>query len=110
MTSLPANPARDDAPRDELCRAIARLETPGEALRFLRDLCTPGEIQAMAERWEIARLLAAGGQSYRDIHARTGASLTTITRVARFLGQEPHQGYRMMIERLSSGAREMSDE
>ena len=53
----------------------------------------------MTERWKIARLLAEGELSYREIHDRTGGSLATITRVARFLRQEPHQGYRLVLER-----------
>ena len=33
----------------------------------------------------MARLLDEGELSYRDIHARTGVSVTTIGRVARYL-------------------------
>jgi len=59
----------------------------------------PAEFRAMAERWHVAQLLDKGGQSYRDINAETGVSTTTIARVARFLKDEPHQGYRAVLDR-----------
>ncbi|XBQ15902.1 MAG: YerC/YecD family TrpR-related protein [Oceanicaulis sp.] len=83
-----------------LAAALLRLETAGEAERFLRDLTTPGELQALAERWRVARMLDAGGKSYREISAETGVSTTTVTRVARFLGQENYKGYRLVLDRL----------
>ncbi|HTT84220.1 MAG TPA: YerC/YecD family TrpR-related protein [Rhizomicrobium sp.] len=86
-----------------LCEALLRLETAEECRLFLHDLCTPAEISALAERWKVARLLDDGKLSYRDIHDRTGVSLATITRVARFLWQEPYQGYRTVLERSKTG-------
>lgn len=79
--------------------AIARLKTSSEAARFMRDLATPAEIEAFAERWRIARLLHEGELSYRDIAAETGASTTTVARVARFLGDGGHDGYRLALAR-----------
>ncbi len=84
----------------DLCAAL--LQTPEEARNFLTDLCTPAERKALAERWVIARLLDGGEASYRDISAETGASTTTIGRVARFLEKENFQGYRLILERLKS--------
>jgi TrpR-related protein YerC/YecD len=81
--------------------ALSMLENGQEAARFLRDLATPGELAAFAERWRIARLLDEGGHSYREIAAATGASTTTIGRVARFLRDEKHQGYRLVLDRLA---------
>lgn len=84
-----------------LLREALQLADSGEELvRFLRDLLTPGEIRTIAERWRVARLLDEGGHSYREISEMTGASTTTVTRVARFLSQEPWQGYRTMLDRL----------
>jgi TrpR-related protein YerC/YecD len=68
--------------------------------RLLTDLCTPQEIRTLAERWHVARLLDGSDLSYRDIHDATGVSTTTIVRVARFLRQEPHRGYRAAIDAL----------
>ncbi len=84
----------------DLCRAIVSLRDEDEAEAFLRDIATPAEIKALTERWRIALLLDGGAHSYRDIAAETGASTTTVARVARFLKEEPHQGYRRMIDRL----------
>lgn len=82
--------------------AFSGLRDADEAARFLRDLATPAELSAFAERWRIARMLDQGALSYRDIAAATGASTTTVGRVARFLREEPHQGYRMMLDRLEA--------
>lgn len=41
-----------------LLEAIARLRDREECARFFRDLCTLTELEAIAERWEVARLLA----------------------------------------------------
>ena len=70
--------------------------------RLLTDLCTPAEIRTLAERWHVARLLDGTQLSYRDIHEATGVSTTTIVRVARFLRQEPHKGYRAAIDKLGA--------
>lgn len=74
-----------------LCEAFLTLQTTADVRAFLRDLCTPAELEAMMDRWRVVPLIAQG-MSYRDIHARTGVSLTTIGRVARFLN-DGHGGY-----------------
>lgn len=91
--------AQDEADFNALCDAFLQLRARDEYRRFLQDLCTPAEIKALAERWRVANLLDKGELSYREIHARTGVSVTTVGRVARFLQQEPYQGYAMVIER-----------
>lgn len=63
----------------------------------LVDLCTPAELRALSERWRVAEMLDEGELSYRDISAQTGVSTTTIGRVARFLKDEPHGGYRLLL-------------
>ena len=83
----------------ELFAALASLANAEEAERFLRDLATPAEIAAFSERWRIAQLLNEGRLSYREISSETGASTTTVGRVARFLKDEPHQGYRLLLDR-----------
>jgi len=94
-------PTRDMAQLvQDLCKALL---TPGDAeemARLLADLCTPAEVRTLAERWHVARLLETSELSYRDIHEATGVSTTTIVRVARFLRQEPHQAYRMAMQRI----------
>jgi TrpR-related protein YerC/YecD len=99
----PILPTRDPAAlRAQLCAALL---TPrdGEAMaRLLDDLCTPAEIDSLAERWHVARLVDGASLSYRDIHDATGVSTTTIVRVARFLRQEPNLGYRRAIDALAA--------
>lgn len=85
---------------DELYEALLLISNRDEMARFMKDLCTPQEISAFAERWRVCKLLAEKDLSYRDIHQQTGASLATITRVARFLRTEPHQGYTAVLQKI----------
>ena len=85
--------------RGALACALQAMDTPDEVERFLVDLCTPSELRALSERWYVAKLLDGGEMSYRDINAKTGISTTTIGRVARFLKEEPHQGYRTALDK-----------
>jgi TrpR-related protein YerC/YecD len=64
--------------------AILTLRTVEECRAFFRDLCTPAELQALADRWAVVGLLQQG-VPYREIHKQTGVSVTTIGRVARYL-------------------------
>lgn len=81
--------------------AFLALENEGEVRRFLTDLCTPSELRAFEERWAIAQRLSKGQGSYRDIAQTLKASTATVTRVARFLLQERHQGYRLVLDRIA---------
>ena len=84
----------------KLFDAIVSLETRAEAERFFRDLCTLSELEAMAHRWEVVRLLERG-LPYLEIAERTGASTTTVTRVAHWL-RHGEGGYRLALERAGS--------
>ncbi len=88
---------------DALIGAILHLDGPDEAGRFLRDLCTLGELHALAQRWAVVRLLDEG-LHYAEISKRTGASTATITRIASWLNHG-EGGYRLMLDRLRDGAR-----
>ena len=81
----------------ELEAALAGLDNKDAIRAFLVDLCTPAELRALTERWHVAQILHEGEKSYREIHAQTGVSTTTIGRVARFLKDEPHGGYRAVL-------------
>lgn len=78
-----------------LCSAIAQCKNEQEVAAFLRDIATLSELQAWSERLEVARLLAQG-MSYRAIAKATGASTTTVTRVAKFL-ENGEGGYRSVL-------------
>lgn len=83
----------------ELNEAIAALKTPEEVDLFLADLCTPGELRAMAERWRAVQLVAVE-VPYRRICELTGVSTATVTRVARALNEG--LGYKTLLKRLRS--------
>jgi TrpR-related protein YerC/YecD len=84
----------------ELFAAMASLKTQAELQAFLRDLCTLGELEAMAHRWEVARLVDRG-LPYLEIAAKTHASTTTVTRVAHWL-RYGEGGYRLALDRQKS--------
>ena len=84
-----------DQVEDSLCRALLALASVGEMRAFLRDLCTPAELEALIDRWSVVPYLLRG-MAYREIHERTAVSVTTIGRVARFLSQG-NGGYQAAI-------------
>ena len=85
---------------EALFDAVRTLRTRAEVEHFLRDLCTLSELEAMAHRWQVARLLEQG-LPYLEISERTGASTTTVTRVAHWL-RHGEGGYRLALERTGS--------
>ncbi|KGP63510.1 transposase [Legionella norrlandica] len=81
-----------------LMHAISLIRNEQEAMQFFTDLCTPAELESMADRWQVVPLLQKG-IPYRTIHEETGVSVTTVTRVARCLSFGSG-GYRLIAERL----------
>ncbi|MDH3415030.1 MAG: Trp family transcriptional regulator, partial [Gammaproteobacteria bacterium] len=43
-----------------LFRAIISLRSVAECRDFCRDLCTPAELQALVDRWQVVELLEQG--------------------------------------------------
>jgi len=95
-------PVEKDAQADlqALATAFAALREVDDVVAFLRDLCTPAELEAMADRWKVVPLLQQG-VPYREIHERTGVSVTTTGRVARSL-EHGHRGYAAALASLPS--------
>jgi TrpR-related protein YerC/YecD len=85
-------------PMLRLIEALLAMRSPGELRAFLDDLCTPAELEAIADRWRVVPLLLEG-VAYREIHDRTGVSVTTIGRIARCLDLGAG-GYRLAAERV----------
>jgi TrpR-related protein YerC/YecD len=81
----------------DLFETVASLRTKEEAQRFLRDLCTRAELDAMAHRWQVAQLLDQG-LPYLEVAKKAHASTTTVTRVAQWLRQG-EGGYRLALQR-----------
>jgi TrpR-related protein YerC/YecD len=82
---------------EALCEALGSLDSVDEIRNFLLDLCTPAELQALVDRWQVVALLEAN-IPYRQIHDQTGVSVTTIGRVARFL-TDGSGGYQTALQR-----------
>ena len=80
--------------------ALALLKTDEERFAFLIDVCTVREIHDIAQRLEVALRLDRG-EVYADIQDDTGASATTIARVAKCLNYG-EGGYQMVLERLKA--------
>ncbi len=83
---------------DQLFLAILSLKDLEECYQFFDDLCTINEIQSLAQRLEVARMLR-DGFTYQKIEAETGASTATISRVKRCLNYG-NDGYQMTLERV----------
>lgn len=85
---------------DELFKAILKLETEEDCYRFFEDICTIKELQALAQRFYVARLLDEK-KTYSEIEKITGASTATISRVNRCLlyGAD---GYQLILKRLKN--------
>jgi TrpR-related protein YerC/YecD len=83
---------------DGLADALLVLRDRHEMLRFLRDLCTLQELEALGHRWQIVNLLDQH-VPYLEIAERVGASTTTVTRVSQWL-RHGTGGYRTALERL----------
>lgn len=67
---------------EALAEAFVSLETKEDCISFLEDLCTFKEMDAMAQRLQVARLLKSG-KKFQEIVDETGASTATISRVNR---------------------------
>src|SRR5215813_1628793 len=93
-------PRQEALAERNLYAALSALKSPEECRAFLRDLCTPAEIQAMADRWSVVEFLQRG-LPYREIHRLSGVSVTTIGRVARFLAAG-NGGYATAVQRRST--------
>lgn len=95
---MPANPKLKDPLKDQLFKAIRLLENEEECYQFFEDICTIHELEALAQRLEVARMVQAG-YIYDDIVAKTGASTATISRVKRclFYGAD---GYKTVLSRF----------
>ena len=81
-----------------LYETILKLRDLEECRRFFEDLCTPTELQAMEQRFDVAVYLQQG-LVYLDILEKTGASSATISRVNRCLHYGA-EGYHTVIPRL----------
>lgn len=92
---------------DQLFQAILSLKDLEESYRFFDDLCTINEIQSLAQRLEVARMLR-DGNTYHKIETETGASTATISRVKRCLNYG-NDAYELVFDRLHNKESDDSD-
>lgn len=89
---------KDKSANEKLFKAILSLKSEQECAAFFDDICTIQELEALAQRLEVACQLN-DGKSYIDINKATGASTATICRVSKCLNYG-EGGYKTAIERL----------
>jgi TrpR-related protein YerC/YecD len=92
---------------DQLFEAVLTLRDVEECYRFFDDLCTVNEIQSLAQRLEVARMLREG-KTYHNIETETGASTATISRVKRCLNYG-NDAYEMALERVKEKQKEAEE-
>ena len=83
---------------EEFYRGILRLKTEAECRAFFEDVCTIKELEALAQRFQVAQLLSEG-KNYNEINEMTGVSTATICRVNKCLNYGDG-GYRTVLDRL----------
>ena len=84
---------------DLFFEAILCLENKEECYQFFEDVCTIKELNAIAQRFEVAKMLREQ-RTYLEIAEKTGASTATISRVNRSLNYG-NDGYDMVFERMN---------
>ncbi len=85
-------------PNAELYRAMTTLKSAEEFHKFFLDLCTQSELNAMEQRYDVAKMLHSG-MIYNDILAKTSASSATVSRVNRSL-MNGEGAYALTFQRL----------
>lgn len=80
---------------DLLFDAILTLKNRDELYDFFSDACTPKEVDAIAQRFAVAKMLNEK-KVYNEIIEKTGASTATISRVNRSI----NEGFQLAFERL----------
>ncbi|MFC4892749.1 YerC/YecD family TrpR-related protein [Pseudofrancisella aestuarii] len=89
----------NDKNLSDLFETFTKFENAEEAKLFFEDLCTPVDLMAMAARWRVVKEIKKN-KSYRQIHADTGVSLTTISRIARCITYGTG-GYNIIYDRIN---------
>ena len=93
-----------DEANDNLFESILSLQSVDECYAFFEDICTVKELQDIAQRLVVAKMLKEG-KSYQEVSRETGASTATISRVNKCLVYGGG-GYETVLARLISEAEE----
>ena len=97
------NPKLRTSAVNYLFQAILKLENIEECYGFFEDVFTVNEILALAQRFEVAKMLREH-HTYLEITEKTGASTATISRVGRSLNYG-NDGYDLLFTRLAKEAK-----
>lgn len=81
-----------------LCQAVSSVKNSKEAAQVLTDLLTPSEIEMVAKRLEIAKLLIQG-KTYDQIRTRINAGYSTIGRINTWLNLSG-EGFKIAVSRM----------
>ena len=79
-----------------LYQAILKLETVEECKNFFDDLCTYKELEQMAQRIEVAKMLLSGA-TYDEVIAKTNISSATLSRVSKCIKRG--KGYNSVLKK-----------
>ena len=90
---------RQNTDQEALFEAILTLRSPEECYAFFKDLCTYQELNAMAQRLQVAKMLHEG-HVFHEIVEETGASTATISRVNRAI-KDGCDGYQIGNQKIS---------
>ena len=88
---------RDDI--DELFEGILSLKTVDECYRFFEDICTINEINSIAQRLQVAKMLD-NKCTDKEIEQETKASTATISRINKCLVYGA-DGYKVVLDNLA---------
>ncbi len=91
--------------KNQLYCVFAELDSPEKIAALLEDLCTPKEIEYMAQRIEGAKLLMQG-ESYNQIIGKTSISTATLGRINRCI-QYGNGGYNSLLRKYFEDKNEL---
>lgn len=83
---------------DDFFKAVLTLENVDECYKFFEDVCTVKELEAIAQRFTVAKMLT-DKKVYSEIVDAVGASTATISRVNRSLSYGAN-GYELVFSRM----------
>ncbi len=78
-----------------LYQSILKLNTVEECEKFFKDLCTYTEIDSMAQRVKVAKMLI-DEKTYEDIIEKTQVSSATLSRVNKCV--KYGEGYKLILK------------
>ncbi len=83
---------------NQLFKVLASVSDEKKLKRFLTDLCTPQELEHMAERLQSARLLMEGN-TYQEVLSKVNVSSATLSRVSKCVKYS--DGYKSVLSDFS---------